>query len=94
MKMIFSDLQLSQKLERTEASANAAFVESRAEISPETNAEWIEVAGTYAMFDGVESPLTQTFGLGVFEEITNAELDEIGHFSKNITRGFFTRFHL
>jgi GNAT superfamily N-acetyltransferase len=29
------------------------------------------------MFDGVESPCTQTFGLGVFEEVTGAELDEI-----------------
>lgn len=80
--MIFSDLDLSRKLERTEASANASFVESRAKISPESGVEWIEVAGTYAMFDGLESPLTQTFGLGVFEEITNAELDRIEAFFK------------
>jgi hypothetical protein len=80
--MIFSDRDLAQKLERTEARANAAFVEARVKISPETNTEWIEVAGTYAMFDGIESPLTQTFGLGVFEEITNAELDKIEAFFK------------
>ena len=81
--MIFSDIQLSQKLERTEARANAAFVEARAKISPESGAEWIAVAGTYAMFDSIESPLTQTFGLGVFDEITNVELDEIEVFFKN-----------
>lgn len=75
--MIFCDKALSQKLERTEARANADFVDSRARIRPESGAEWIEVAGTYAMFDAVESPLTQTFGLGVFEEITGAHLDEI-----------------
>ena len=80
--MIFSDLQLSQKLERTEARANAAFVESRAKISPESGAEWIEVAGTYAMFDGIESPITQTFGLGVFDEITNGHLDQLEAFFK------------
>jgi GNAT superfamily N-acetyltransferase len=74
---IFCDKAISQKLERTEARANADFVVSRARIQPESGAEWIEVAGTYAMFDGVESPLTQTFGLGVFEEITGAHLDEI-----------------
>lgn len=78
--MIFSDLQLSQKLERTEARANASFVEARARISPETNAEWIEVAGAYAMFDGAQSPLTQTFGLGVFDEITARELDALEAF--------------
>jgi hypothetical protein len=75
--MIYSDLALSQKLERTEGRANADFVASRARIRPESGVEWIEVAGAYAMFDGAESPLTQTFGLGVFEEITGAHLDEI-----------------
>lgn len=80
--MIFSDKNLAQKLERTEACANKAFVETRAETSPEVGAEWIEVGGAYAMFDGVESPLTQTFGLGVFDEITNAELDKLEAFFK------------
>lgn len=80
--MIFSDKNLSQKLERAEARANAAFVEARAKLSPETNAEWIDVVGTYAMFDGIESPCTQTFGLGLFEEITSAELDELEAFFK------------
>jgi hypothetical protein len=75
--MIFSDKALSQKLERTEGRACADFVTSRARITPESGAEWIDVAGTYAMFDGVESPLTQTFGLGVFGEITGAVLDEL-----------------
>jgi len=80
--MIFSDKNLSQKLERTEARSNASFVEARAKLSPETGAEWIEVAGAYAMFDGAESPLTQTFGLGVFDEITDRELDELEAFFK------------
>jgi hypothetical protein len=75
--MIFCDKALSQKLERTEARANVDFVNSRARLQPDSGAEWIEVAGTYAMFDGVESPLTQTFGLGLFEEITEADLDEL-----------------
>lgn len=79
-EIIFSDRKLSQKLERTEARANAAFVEARAKMFPESNAEWIEVAGVYAMFDSIESPLTQTFGLGVFEEITNEHLDQLEAF--------------
>ncbi len=79
---IFADKQLSQKLERTEARTSADFVESRKILFPEVGAEWIEVAGTYAMFDGIESPMTQTFGLGVCSEITNKELDEIEAFFK------------
>ena len=80
--MIHSDRNLSQKLERTEARANANFVEARRKMFPESSVEWIEVGGAYAMFDGVESPLTQTFGLGVFDEITDVEITEIEAFFK------------
>ena len=34
------------------------------------------------MFDGVGSPMTQTFGLGLFQTITNSELDTIEEFFK------------
>ena len=78
--MIFSDKTLSQKLERTESQTSADLIEARKILFPEVGAEWIEVAGTYAMFDGIASPLTQTFGLGLFDEITNAELNEIEAF--------------
>jgi GNAT superfamily N-acetyltransferase len=71
------DIELSQRLERTEGHANARFVESRARVVPDLGACWIEVGGTYAMFDGVGSPLTQTFGLGMFEPVTAATLDAI-----------------
>jgi GNAT superfamily N-acetyltransferase len=74
--MIFSDKTLSQKLERAEGRFNAAFVESRARLCPEIGAAWIDVGGTYAMFDGPASPCTQTFGLGLFDDVTDAALDE------------------
>lgn len=80
--MIFSDRNLSQKLERTEARTNASFVEARARLAPEIGAQWIEVAGAYAMFDGVESPLTQTFGLGLFDPVADGELDKLEEFFK------------
>jgi hypothetical protein len=77
---LYCDKGLSQRLERVEALSNADFVSSRAKLFPESAAKWIDVAGTYAMFDGVESPLTQTFGLGLFEEITDIELESIEAF--------------
>jgi hypothetical protein len=76
----FSDLSLARRLERAEARSNADFVEARAQLFPDSGAEWIEVAGAYAMFDGVRSPITQTFGLGMFEEIGTAELEQIEAF--------------
>ena len=81
--MICSDLTLAQRLERTEARSNADFVETRARIQPDFGAEWIEVGGAYAMFDSVESPLTQTFGLGMFENTTADQLDKIEAFFKD-----------
>jgi hypothetical protein len=78
--MNYSDLELSRRLERAEARSNADFVETRARLEPESGATWIEVGGAYAMFDGVESPCTQTFGLGMFEDTNEDHLDEIEAF--------------
>jgi len=75
-----TDLDLARRLERTEAGANAAFVEARARLHPASGAAWTAVAGAYAMFDGVESPLTQSFGLGLFDAVGEAEMDRIERF--------------
>ncbi|REJ77842.1 MAG: GNAT family N-acetyltransferase [Acidobacteria bacterium] len=78
--MVIIDKALSKRLEQSEARANADFVETRARIEPESGAEWINVGGAYAMFDGIDSPLTQTFGLGLFEDATNDQLEKIEEF--------------
>ncbi len=75
-----SDLALARRLERTEARSNAAFIEARARLQPESGAEWIEVAGAYAMYEGAGSPLTQTFGLGLFDAVTDAEMQALEEF--------------
>jgi hypothetical protein len=78
--MIYSDLALAQRLERTEAQGNVGFVETRARLTPDSGAQWLTVAGAYAMFDGPESPLTQTFGLGLFDEVTASDLAKLEAF--------------
>src|SRR5262245_11424938 len=77
---VLADLDLARRLERAEAAANAAFVEARAKLMPESGAQWIEVAGAYAMFDRPGSPCTQTFGLGMFQTPTVADLDRLEAF--------------
>jgi hypothetical protein len=57
----FVDLALACRLERTEAKSNRSFVEAKACLFPDSSAFWIEVAGAYAMFDGIDEPITQTF---------------------------------
>jgi hypothetical protein len=79
-QFIFSDLNLARRLERAEGRTNAEFVETRARLQPASGACWSEMAGAYAMFDGAASMLTQTFGLGLFQETTNADMDGLESF--------------
>lgn len=78
--MPFVDLALARRLERAEADANRRFVEAHARVEPTAGAEWRDISGTYAMFDGVGSPLTQTFGLGLFAPPAAEQLDQIERF--------------
>jgi len=73
--MPFSDLALSRRLEGAEGYACAQYAEARRHLFPQSGAEWMEHAGAYAVFDGVESPITQTFGLGIFEELSPTALE-------------------
>jgi hypothetical protein len=77
---IFSDLALARRLERTEGHGNAAFVEAQAKFDPASGAIWKKAGGTMAMFAGVGSPITQTFGLGIHEPLTDFDLNGIERF--------------
>jgi len=77
---LFMDTSIAQRLERVEARANASLVEARARLMPDVGATWIDVGGTYAMFDGPGSPMTQTFGLGLHAEATAESFDRLEAF--------------
>jgi len=79
---LWADRALALRLEQAEGSANARFVEARARLDPNSGAQWIEVAGAFAMFDGVRSPCTQTFGLGMVRLPSPSEMDTIELFFK------------
>lgn len=53
---------------------------ARRRLSPESGSEAIRVAGADVVFDGPTSPVTQTFGLGMFENPTPDDLDQIERF--------------
>lgn len=65
-QLLLADRSLAQRLEHAEGSANIAFVEANRQLNPDSGVTWRDFDGTYAMFDGPDSPLTQTFGLGLF----------------------------
>ena len=84
-----TDLALSRRLERAEAKASAAYIESRAQTAPSLGAEWCDVSGTYAMFDGVGSPLSQTFGFGLFAAPSSDDLTTLERFFLHRGAGVF-----
>ena len=63
----FADVTLARRLERAEAGANIDFVEGRAKAFPDRAATWREIAGTFVMFDGRTSPVTQNVWHGMFQ---------------------------
>ncbi len=80
MSLTKIDLPLVRQLERAEATANAAFVDARAQIDQSIGATWINIANAYAMFDGIGSPLSQTFGIGLYDPFAATEFDQLEAF--------------
>jgi GNAT superfamily N-acetyltransferase len=75
-----ADLELARRLERTEGLTSARFVGTKARVQPASGAACLEVDGTYAMFDGPASPLTQTFGLGMAKPVATKDLERLERF--------------
>jgi GNAT superfamily N-acetyltransferase len=80
--MIFSDLALARRLEGAEAFACAQFAEARRRLFPECESTWTKRCGATLVFDGIDAPTTQSFGLGLFDKVTTGDLDEMEEFFK------------
>ena len=78
--MAVADLELSKRLERAEGHACRQFAKARRRLQPESGVDWAEMGGACAVFDGPESPITQAFGLGVFEPVSAEILGNIEDF--------------
>jgi GNAT superfamily N-acetyltransferase len=76
----FSDIALSRRLERAEGMACVRFAEARRHLFADSEAAWMFAGGACAIFDGIDSPITQTFGLGLFEELGVPALQAIETF--------------
>ena len=74
--MTFADLALAQRLERAEGFACSQFAVARSRIFPKSGSCWTECGGALLTFDGVDAPTTQSFGLGLFTELTQSVLEE------------------
>ena len=80
---MFAGLELSRRIERSEALNCSAFVDAHACARPDIGGCWIEIAGARCMFDGAASPATQTFGFGLTEPVTEEALTAAEAFFKD-----------
>lgn len=89
MATAFADLALARRLEMAEGRGNAAYVDAKARLDPASGALWKDIGGTHAMFAGVGSPITQTFGLGLHQPLVEKDLDAIERFFRLRGSGVF-----
>lgn len=78
--MFLVDSTLARRLEAAEGFASVQFALARRRLFPECGSEAARIAGADVVFDGAESPVTQTFRLGLFEEASPDALDQIERF--------------
>jgi len=78
--MIFADRELAKRLEAAEGYGSSQFVEARKSLDPQSSSTWMRCAGATVVFDGVDAPTTQTFGLGMYQELNVEDLDEMERF--------------
>jgi GNAT superfamily N-acetyltransferase len=75
--LYLTDSAFSRRLERAEGRAASRFVEVRARFEPDAGAAWMETAGAYLLYDGADSPMTQTFALGLSGLPSGTEIEGI-----------------
>lgn len=72
--MLFADLTLARRLEMTDALAGVEFARSWARLNSFAGEVFLPVAGGLAGFGGIDSPVTQAFGLGLNGPVTEADM--------------------
>ena len=71
------DRELARRIERAEGAIGTSFIAVQDRLAPALGAAWRDFDGTYALYVGADSPMTQTFGLGMVSPVTAESLAEI-----------------
>jgi len=80
---LFADINLARRLEGLDAVGGVEYGRAHARLFPQSGATSIAVAGGYATYAGIESPTTQAFALGLFGEVTAAEINGLEDFYRS-----------
>jgi GNAT superfamily N-acetyltransferase len=78
--MMFADLALARRVEAGQARAGMEYARARVRLDPRSGAAWEPIAGGFAVFAGVDSPLTRASGMGLHGPADGAEWDRMESF--------------
>jgi GNAT superfamily N-acetyltransferase len=78
--MEFVDLNLARRLEMAEAHACRVCAEAFHQQHPEFPVAVEDIAGGFAVFAGVDSPVTQALGVGLHGGVSDSDLDRLQYF--------------
>ena len=81
--IILSDKKLAVRLETAEALNQVEYAKAYNLVGLEPEAAYKKIGSGYAVFAGVDSPLSQSFGLGLDGEVSDDEVDELEAFFKD-----------
>lgn len=78
--MRFIDLAFAKRLEMISAVSGQECAEALRRFAPQVPAASERIAGGIVIFTGVDSPVTQAFGVGLDGAVTASELDKLENF--------------
>src|SRR5208282_6192781 len=81
--MTFGDLALARRLETMEAFACVDTQRTVSRLHPEIAAAVESIAGGWAVFTGVGSPISEARGLGMNGAVTDLDMDRLENFYRS-----------
>ena len=81
--MMFSDLALARRLEAMEAFACVDTARAAVRLHPEIESAAQMIAGGWAVFTGVGSPISEARGLGMSAPVTEFDMNELEEFYRS-----------
>jgi GNAT superfamily N-acetyltransferase len=75
-----ADLEIARRLESTDAWVSILAAQIHAHLHPDSGALSEPIAGGYAIFTGVGSPLTQAIGIGMQGPVSQEDMDRLEAF--------------
>jgi GNAT superfamily N-acetyltransferase len=84
MEQLLVNKAMAQRLEGTEARNNIDYVHALEKLLPGSRAQFLPIAGGYAIFHVPHSPINRATGLGFSEPVSDDHMDQVENFFRSV----------